>query len=430
MRPAAYQGIGGDIVRLLAPSSEADPAAILMTLLASAGIAIGPGPHMVAGGVHPARLNVILVGRSARARKGTSWSAVREVLAHGCPDFVSSRVIGGVSSGEGLVSELKKRPEGIQRSVLVLEQEWARTIRAAAQSASLSSILRQCWDGENLSVLTRKDPLTATGVNVALVGHITIEELRRRLDGVELANGFANRMLWIFVERARRLASPPRVPREDLEVLGARLRQRITSARDIGEVGWSAEAAIRWEDFYNNAIPDDLDGVVGSLMARGEPHVLRLALTFALLDGSDEIDIDHLDAAIAIWEHVQRTIWLVFGEDRKPDWIAPRLLAALREAGDHGLDGTAQHDLFHRRISAERLAQARAELESRGLARTVVIETGGRPRIVTRVPVAATAPIGGPDLYSYSSVDEGGFDLGMFDPACKARTEPLWTDRP
>jgi hypothetical protein len=43
------------------------------------------------------------------------------------------------------------------------------------------------------------------------------------------------------------------------------------------------------------------------------------------------------------------TIGRVFA-NREPDWILPRLLAALHDAGPSGLDGTAQRDLFDRHL--------------------------------------------------------------------------------
>src|SRR5713101_5166253 len=101
---AAFSGLAGDVVRTLESHTEADPMGLLVTFLAAFGAAVGPGPHALAdGSVHPARLNVVLVGRSARARKGTSWAVVRRMFEESEPAFCSGRVISGLTSGEGLV---------------------------------------------------------------------------------------------------------------------------------------------------------------------------------------------------------------------------------------------------------------------------------------------------------------------------------------
>jgi hypothetical protein len=65
--------------------------------------------------------------------------------------------------------------------------------------------------------------------------------------------------------------------------------------------------------------------------------------------------------------------------------VADRLLDELRQAGPEGLDGAAQHAVFARKVSATRLAQARALLEDKGLVSTVSEKTGGRDRLVTRI---------------------------------------------
>jgi hypothetical protein len=387
---AAFCGLARDVVRTLEPHTEADPMGLLMTFLSGFGAAVGPGPHALAdGSVHPARLNVVLVGRSARARKGTSWAVVRRLFEQADPAFCSGRVIGGLTSGEGLVADLARRPEGPERHVLVMEPEFARLLRVSARSATLSALLREAWDGADLAILTRKQPLRVTNASVAILGHVTGEELRRRLDQTEIANGLANRFLLVWVERSKRLPNGGRLPDDQLERLGVRVRDAIHHARQLGTLTRSSEAEQRWSAIYHG-LDDDVDGVVGSLTARAEAQMLRLSVAYALLDGSSTIEVAHLDAAEAVWQHCETTINRVFAR-KEPDWVLPRLLAGLKEAGAAGLDGSAQRDLFHRHLPGVRLATARAELHARGLARTIAIDTGGRPRIVTTLVSAEPA---------------------------------------
>ena len=69
----ALHGWFGDAVGTIAPQSEAHPAALLATLLAAFGNAVGSGPHArVGGAIHPARINVLIVGQTAHGRKGQS----------------------------------------------------------------------------------------------------------------------------------------------------------------------------------------------------------------------------------------------------------------------------------------------------------------------------------------------------------------------
>src|SRR5437764_184789 len=155
---AAIQGVAGEGVGMLAPCTEADPAGLLGDLLASFGNAVGATPHAVAGGVeHPARLNVVLVGETARARKGTARAIVRRVMDYAEPAWSKTQVRSGLSSGEGLITALADatvdadgNPVGRQRDkrLLVAEPELARVLGVASREGNiLSSIIRQSWDG-------------------------------------------------------------------------------------------------------------------------------------------------------------------------------------------------------------------------------------------------------------------------------------------
>src|ERR1022692_24418 len=78
MDDAAIHGLAGEFVQMIAPNTEADPAAILVQFLVSFGALIGRGPHCrVEGDQHHTNLYALLVGATAKGRKGTSWGRVR-----------------------------------------------------------------------------------------------------------------------------------------------------------------------------------------------------------------------------------------------------------------------------------------------------------------------------------------------------------------
>src|SRR2546425_957996 len=80
---AAFQGLAGELVALVEPHTEADPMAILAHALAGYTAAVGAGPYfeLGAGERHCARLFEVIVGRTSKARKGSSWAPVRLVLS-------------------------------------------------------------------------------------------------------------------------------------------------------------------------------------------------------------------------------------------------------------------------------------------------------------------------------------------------------------
>jgi type II secretory pathway predicted ATPase ExeA len=100
--PAAYHGLPGQVVAKIAPHTEADPAAILVQLLICCGALIGRDAHyrVEATHHHPNEF-VVLVGDSAKARKGSSFDHVARLLGHADPAF-TARLTTGLSSGDYL----------------------------------------------------------------------------------------------------------------------------------------------------------------------------------------------------------------------------------------------------------------------------------------------------------------------------------------
>ncbi len=63
-----------------------------------------------------------------------------------------------------------------------METELASALeRMAGVGNTLSAVLRQAWDGEKLDTLVKANRATAAGARVSVIGHITAEELRRKL---------------------------------------------------------------------------------------------------------------------------------------------------------------------------------------------------------------------------------------------------------
>lgn len=76
----ALYGLPGDVIGALAPTTEADPAALLLTFMTMFGNVIGAEPHVAFGGAdHPGRLFVLIAGDAATGRKGTSLSVIEKL---------------------------------------------------------------------------------------------------------------------------------------------------------------------------------------------------------------------------------------------------------------------------------------------------------------------------------------------------------------
>jgi hypothetical protein len=383
---AALLGIAGEIVAAIEPHTEADRPALLMNTLTMAGASIGRSPHAWAdGSEHPARLWCLLVGDTAKARKGTSYKQVRRVVAVADPGFVKDRILGGFASGEAVIDAVST--EAGDHRLLVVEPEYARLLAVCRREGStLSPIMRDAWDGERLQVRTRNrthGTAVADGAHVSMIGHITIEELRAKLDETEQANGYANRHLFALTKRAQLLPSGGLMGSKDIDRLGKRLRDVLEAARKIGTVRRSDAAEQVWAELYARLADEDTGGMLGALTARSEAQCLRLSVLYALLDGTRAIEPEHIRAAEAVWDYCAQSVRVIFGASLG-DSVADKLLAAIVAAGAGGIDLTARYRLFSGNLPAARLDTATDRLlrEGRIFRRTEESDTGGRPRTV------------------------------------------------
>lgn len=386
----AFDTWPGGLVDSLAPYTEADPAGLLMTLLTYAGAAMTVGPHIHLGNTnHPARLNTGLIGATSKARKGTADAVISPLIEKADSEFFRTRVTGGFGSGEAVIDAVRDGDDNgdtgsRDKRLLVREPEFSRLLKVAnRQGSTLSEIVREAWDGGVLQVRSRSATSVATGAHVCMIAHVTVEGLRRHLNDEDVANGFANRMLYIAVGRAQLLPHGAEVPAAIVKDAGKELGALIRHARTRGRVRWSDDARGAWEVFYRRCAAEESRGIVGALTARAEPHTARLALLFSLLDpGAKSIEVGHLAAAEAVWEHSAATVRWVFG-DRDGDPDADRLLLAIRAHGPHGMTATEQSLLFAKHKTKDDPERLRDRLERRGLIVTGTVPSGGRPTVVS-----------------------------------------------
>lgn len=398
--PVARHGLPGEVVAAIEPHTEADPVAMLVSVLVGFGNALNSGPHARVGGAqHPARINAVIIGSTAKARKGTSWRDVRPVLEAADPEWARHRHVDGLSSGEGLIGAVadpvmdaagKVVSAGItDKRLLVVEEEFSRVLAVAKRDGStITPVIRSAFDNGVLRVLT-KQRQQATGAHISILGHITAEELRRMLTETDIANGLANRFLLVCARRGPLLPSGGNLDDQVVHDLGSRMSTALATARTIGTMRRSPDAEALWGQLYTEMAEDDPRGLLGAIVARADAHTLRLSVAYAAMDTSRVIEVDHVRAAWALWSYCRASASYVFG-DAEGDEVADKLLAGLRRAGEAGLDFKAQSALFSRHVDAKRLASARSLLERRGKAVTTEEETGGRPRNVTRCELRAT----------------------------------------
>src|SRR6516162_2583405 len=325
----AFYGLAGEMVSLTLPDTESDPAALLLQYLVSFGNAIGRGPHcIVEQDRHYTNLYIVLAGQTSKARKGTSARRVRVIYEIVDPTWARERIVGGMSSGEGLIHAVRDPVYGMRKGVeelidagvsdkrlLLDEREFFQALTVLKREGNiLSRVIRDAWDCvERLATLTKHSPTRATRPFISIIGHITADELRQALDHTSMANGYANRFLFACVRRSKLLPHGGALAEEISGKLGARSLEALTAARGLEQLTMTDAANQHWRDTYA-MLSEGLPGLLGAITDRAEAQTVRLALVYALLDQAPQIDVVHLDAALVLWHYCVASARYIFGD--------------------------------------------------------------------------------------------------------------------
>lgn len=401
----AYHGLPGEIVRLIEPHTEADNAALLIQLLAGFGSLIGKTAYFQTGAdKHFTKLFAVLVGATATGRKGTSWSEIERLLVRVDEGFRDA-IQNGLSSGEGLIYHVRDQQtaskavrekggaiacyqdeivdEGARdKRALVIEPEFARVLKVITREGNtLSSVIRQAWDTDRLSVMT-KNPIKATEAHISIVGHITETELIRNLQETETANGFANRFLWLCVRRSKYLPDGGNLSESDLNDPVQRLRRAMDHARNTTELKRDQRASELWRLVYR-PLSDGFSGLLGSVTSRATAQVMRLACLYALLDCAETIRLGHLNAALAVWRYCEDSAKYVFGMSAG-DKLADSIFKSIETSPD-GLTKTEIHNLCGRNRPAKEIDAALELLLELERIEKLTQKTAGRPLEIFKI---------------------------------------------
>lgn len=389
---AALQGLAGKIVRAIEPHTEADPVALLANLLTAFGNAAGRNAYVEVGADrHHLNLYTALVGKTAKGRKGTSWGPVRDLMHAADAAWVEEQILGGLSSGEGLINAVRDPVEtegkdgkvtivdagALDKRLLVLESEFSAVLKVMTREGNtLSTIVRQAWDGGKLATLTRHSPLKATGAHLSVVAHVTKDELLKRLSEADTAGGFTNRFLWLCVERSKKLPRGGKWNEVNVAPLVSQLTSALEFARGVGPITWGESGGEMWDVVYDD-LSEGEAGMVGAATSRAEAQTLRLAALYAVMDESPTIEREHLEAGLALWEYAESSARYIFGT-ATGDPVVDRIMEALRET-PKGLTRNQINELFGGHQKSERTRNALSELEAAGLIRSEKEPTKGRP---------------------------------------------------
>lgn len=330
-------GLIGDIASAGSKDTEANPFAVAANALAYLSAAMGRACYMPVGNVwHHARIFTAQIGRSALGRKGDAASLIHRIdmaLRKNHGDTIAPQVHrGGLSTREGLVmlihdgfTEGKKEIAKIEdKRLWVLESEFANVLAQAKRDGNtLSTALRDLWDGVPIRPAVKTSRVYASDPHVALSVAITPGELRAKLSAGELSNGFANRFMFLWAERTRLLPFPKPTPKAEVNALAQRVADVIEYAKgnkpelkDEFAMVLSDEAVKRWVSLYEGELNTRSSGErVNALLDRRAPTLLRIAMLLALTDKAQTVEVHHINAALAWIRYWADSVRFIFATD-------------------------------------------------------------------------------------------------------------------
>ncbi|MFB7420793.1 DUF3987 domain-containing protein [Streptomyces sp. NPDC056210] len=411
-------GIMGKILDTVSPYTEADPAGIVATTLATYSCMIGTGRKIKGPITQPINCWFILMGETGIGRKGTADNVVASYMSGIDSYFWENCRTPSLSSGEGLtysvrdvklsdnmgVGENYEMEEGLPnvesvKQMLVTSTEFAG-VMSKSQGGTLGPVLRDAWDGKNLAIHT-KDAYHSTEPHITVLGHVTPTEFGTKLKSHDMAGGTYNRFLPMFVEMPHELPWPERPDdyEEQLKDITDNLRNAFYFGTEEGTVTFGEEA----KQFYVSVIYPEYNDTredsetMKQFTTRRLPYVMRVAATYALMNNRDVISREDLEAAKSVVDYSIEsaryiegnivTVKAPKGATKVPFEEDIQLLKeALEQAGEEGLSRHhISYNVFGNRRIRHEVDAMLLKLEAKK--RRVPLPTG-RPREVVYLPVA------------------------------------------
>lgn len=338
--PACLYGLIGEIATEASRNTEANPFAVGLNSLSFLCAAVGRAPFMPVGDtIHHPRIFSLHVGKSGVGRKGDSISLIKRIaqdLRETHPGVAPAIHTGGLSTREGLAALIHDGyhdgradiPSVDDKRLWVIESEFANVLHQSRRDGNtLSSALRDCWDGASLQPATKASRVWATDPHVGIAAAITPYELGSLTSPRELANGFANRFVIVYAERRKLIALPPATDHAVVRDFASRVGQVLTFAlagqqdkNNTLEMTLSVAGRSLYEEMYHGELNRYGFGPrIDGLLERRAPVALRVAMLLALTDHSRVVEPKHLDAALAWVRYWSDSVRFIFNDVQGAD---------------------------------------------------------------------------------------------------------------
>lgn len=323
---------------------------------------------------------LVVVGTTARGRKGTAFKdamAPYNLEDVHVADYRANMVGTGIASGEAVVARVADAgASGDGRFLAHYPEIHAMLAALHRENSSLGSMLREAYDGNPISVLTKKDPLVASRPHVSLLMHTTEADIRGVLSSQAARNGLLNRMLFFKAANGKLLPRPGVLDEGRIRELLDELILCREWAIDR-EITWSAEAEEAWDAVYLKYNTSRGDELLDSMFQRATDYIIKYCLRFAILARSGTISLSHLHAALAIVERCISDTIDILGRQSKEFDDKDKILQLIKDSTSITRSDISRL-LFHNKHPMQDIKDQLRSLETTGKIKSQKTKKGRR----------------------------------------------------
>lgn len=265
------------------------------------------------------------------------------------------------------------------KRLLIIESEFGKVLKVSKKDGNtLSQTVRQAWDSGKLETLTKNESEIATNPHIAIIGHITFNEFNKEITETDVANGLLNRFLYCLSERSKLLPHGGNLHKVDISEISLTLGKVLSflDSMDSIQMVMSEEASKLWEVIYKELTTKSYgNDKIDNLNARTEPHTLRIAAIYALLDCKKVIEVPHLKAAYALVKYSEDSLNYLYSS--KEGAQIPTKIEQFLKRHPYGVSRKdISHSLFKRNKSSDEITHIKNELLELG--KIIIEEKDGK----------------------------------------------------
>lgn len=353
LHPVAYHGVLADMVDAACANSEAVPPSVAIHILARFAAAIGRTAYIQIGDQQRhLRMNALIIGPSSKGRKGTSADMPKKLfeMSLDLMKFVHARQhslqtlkliepvreLTALATGEGLIFQVRdpapiasdkdgdddfRGDPGVHDKRLLCNiSEFAGVLQQTKrEGATISTVLRDAFDGCVLTVPTKTSFNQATDTHIVVVGSMPDTEAVKCLTSADITNGLANRFPMFFSVRDKIVPNPKPTDPDAMQDFARHVASALWEAVHVGQVVLTSDAEHHWRELYEKMESKAHPAEVASLLGRQTLYTLIFAALLALLNRKRVIDVVHLIAAEAWMDFWEMTTLFVFSNSERKE---------------------------------------------------------------------------------------------------------------